>query len=149
MYDGFVGYVVSRQSDSIVVGVATSQPEGKFQGFLHKIYVARPSQFEPGKEVTISTYLQKTEYKDALYGFESAGQQELFLDLIQCDAIGPRAAINICALGSVDNIKQAIRMGNDDFLQGARGVSKGAKNIILKLARKYSEQHAKVQPDLL
>ncbi len=148
MYEALSGYVVGRNGDS--VDIAPGPRADAKPGLVYEVIVISPcGRFEIDEFVTLLLYHQKGEYADNLYGFQSREERLFFYDLISCDKVGPRAAINVMALGTVENIKQAIRLENVDFLQRARGVSKSANNIILKLGRKYGEAHAKLQPGLL
>ena len=72
-----------------------------------------------------------------LYGFWDENERALFADLLTADGVGPRSAISICSLDEPDNVRQAIRLQNPDYIKRANGVGqKVAERIILKLAEK-------------
>ena len=149
MFEALYGYVVSQSPDSLVIGPGAEE-EGKSFGFAYRIFVAKPSQFAVQSHQVFLIFHHKGEYADNLYGFQSHDERAFFRDLLTADGIGPKAAMNVMALASVSDLQQAIRMGNSGFLRKAKGVNKGAENIILKLGKKYANSHfEESHPELL
>lgn len=94
------------------------------------------------KEILV--WEHKTEAKDTLYGFPTDDDRDYFHFLLGAEGVGPRKAIALMALGTHEEINQAIRMGNSDFLARANGVSdKGAKGIIISLQPKLMPAKSK------
>ena len=52
-----------------------------------------------GQNGKIYTYLVHTEDLMSLYGFASAEERQLFLDLLKVDGIGPKGAVKILKIG--------------------------------------------------
>ncbi len=48
-----------------------------------------------GNETKIYTYLQHTDQLMSLYGFASADERSVFLDLLKVDGVGPKGAVKI------------------------------------------------------
>jgi holliday junction DNA helicase RuvA len=69
-----------------------------------------------------------------LYGFFDDSERALFEDLLDVDGVGPKCALGICSLDSPNNVRQAIRLQNADYLRRAAGVGQKAEKIVLKLA---------------
>ncbi len=78
-----------------------------------------------------------TEEKYDLYGFMHDDEMVLFRQLLKVNGIGPKAALAVCDLGTVENVKQMIRLSAVDALSAARGISKArAQTICLELGKK-------------
>jgi len=72
-----------------------------------------------------------------LYGFFSFEELEFFENLISVSGIGPKAALSVMALESVETLKQAIASGQKTLLTKVSGIgSKTAERIILELKNK-------------
>ena len=76
-----------------------------------------------------------------LYGFLQKEEMELFELLISVSGIGPKTALGLIGLSSVENLKAAIISGKADFLHRAPGIGqKTAERIILELKTKIIEE---------
>lgn len=92
---------------------------------------------QKGRKSQLLIHEHITEEKYDLYGFDSASELELFRLLLRVKGIGPKAAIAVCSLGSVENVRQSIRMGAVGTISNANGVSEArAKAICLELGGK-------------
>ena len=56
-----------------------------------------------GNEARIFTWLQHTDQLMAIYGFASADERSLFMDLLKVDGVGPKGALKI--MSSVSSSK--------------------------------------------
>lgn len=66
-------------------------------------------------------------------------EKELFLKLISVSGIGPKSALSILALGSVNAIYEAIESRNDTYLRKFPGIGpKASQQIILDLKGKIN-----------
>lgn len=75
-----------------------------------------------------------------LYGFASLEQLEMFDQLRTVPGIGPKAALNILSLGSVNDIRQAIAKKNTAYLSAASGIGpKAAQKIIVEIGGKIKD----------
>ena len=76
-----------------------------------------------------------------LYGFLQKEEMELFEMLISVSGIGPKTALGLIGLSSVENLKTAIVSGKADFLHRAPGIGqKTAERIILELKSKLADE---------
>jgi Holliday junction DNA helicase RuvA len=89
--------------------------------------------------VELFTYLFLGENVMELYGFLSISEEEFFQSLIDVNGIGPKAAIKILSLASLDKIKQAIVSEDVAFLDSVPGIGrKKAERIVLDLKSKIA-----------
>jgi holliday junction DNA helicase RuvA len=72
-----------------------------------------------------------------LYGFIKPSTRGLFRQLTEVNGVGPKMALNVLSIGSVDLVRQAIAEGNTKYLQTAQGVGKRvAERIVVDLKDK-------------
>ncbi len=102
------------------------------------------------KEVKLYTYLHLTEENPQLYGFLSLEDLSLFENLITVPGVGPKLALGILSIGSVEKIKTAILSDDDKYLAKAPLVGpKMAKKIILELSSKIKLSPGEFIPEEL
>ena len=72
-----------------------------------------------------------------LYGFTKVQSKALFEQLLSVNGIGPKMALNMLSIGSVDQVRAAIANGDVKFLQQASGVGKRvAERAVIELKDK-------------
>jgi Holliday junction DNA helicase RuvA len=89
----------------------------------------------------IETYLYHSVREDAadLYGFSSLDELSLFELLVSVSGIGPKSALGILSLADVEQIKQAIILGDESLLTKVSGIGgKTAQRLILELRGKIA-----------
>ena len=75
----------------------------------------------------------------SLYGFPDRDSLQLFQQLISVNGVGPKAAMSILSLGTVNRVKSYIAAKDGKSLAKAQGVGKkSAERIILELSDKIS-----------
>lgn len=90
-----------------------------------------------GSTLKIFTYTHVREDVLELYGFSKYTDLKLFESLIDVSGVGPKTAIGIFAIGSSEQIKQAIFEGNVSFFIGVPRLGiKNAQKIIIELKNK-------------
>jgi len=86
------------------------------------------------------THLHVRENALELYGFEEYQEMEFFEMLIQISGIGPKSAIGILSVASLDTLKKAISGGETSYLTKVSGIGrKTAEKIVLELKEKLGE----------
>lgn len=88
------------------------------------------------KEFFIHSYIKE----DALdlYGFSSSEELNFFRKLISVSGVGPKSALNVLALASVDELKRAITSGDSSLLQQVSGIGKKtAERLVVELKEKF------------
>ena len=107
----------------------------------HIIYVARPNDFEKDKFTKVYIYEHKSEYTEALYGFNTFEERILFENLISVSGVGPKTALNILKEG-VDTPIQFIANGDTNSLSSFPSLGKKiAGQIIFELQDKYQRMN--------
>jgi holliday junction DNA helicase RuvA len=131
MYAYIRGKIVSRQTDYMIIDN---------QGIGYKIQAA-PALLERfpgrGEEAVVHTYHYVREDAQALFGFPSAEELNMFELLLTVSGIGPKVASAIVGAMSPSHFALAVITGDIKTLTGIRGIGrKGAERIILELRDK-------------
>jgi len=93
-----------------------------------------------GEEITLFIYTNVKEDSIELYGFLGKLDLKLFKNLITVSGVGPRTAIKIFAVGSRNEIVQAIVTGDASFFESVPRLGrKNAQKIIIELKNKFEE----------
>ncbi|OGZ33600.1 MAG: Holliday junction DNA helicase RuvA [Candidatus Portnoybacteria bacterium RBG_19FT_COMBO_36_7] len=93
-----------------------------------------------GASVKLFTYLSVKENGWDLFGFLTFDELELFELLISIPGIGPKTASNILALASVEDLQEAIVLGDETILARVSGIGKKvAQKIVLELKSKVKK----------
>ncbi len=92
-----------------------------------------------GQVASLFTYLAVRENALDLYGFSEKESLEFFELLITISGIGPKTALGILSVTTIQNIKQAIRTGETAHLTKVSGIGKkNAEKIVLELRDKIT-----------
>ena len=90
-----------------------------------------------GRQTKLHVYEHIRENSYDLFGFVNIETKKLFEKLIEVNGVGPKMAINVLSIGSVDSVRQAIASGDTRYIQAASGVGKRvAERIIVDLKDK-------------
>ncbi len=125
------GNLAAKKEGFVVVDVA---------GLGHKVYVA-PRILEKlpgiGEPVQLYSYLNVREDALDLYGFLRETELYFFEKLLTISGVGPKSALAVMAVATVDQLAAAINEGKPDLLVRAPGVGKKtAERIVLELRGK-------------
>lgn len=135
------GKIVNKNIDSVIVDVS---------GVGYRIFVLPSMIKKQGDEVLFFTHQYIREDQMALYGFLQEDELKMFEMLISVSGIGPKAALGILTVGSVDTIKRAIVDGRSDILKSVSGVGKKiAERAILELREKVNSDGNTELPRLM
>ncbi len=94
---------------------------------------------KPGSEVKLLAHHYVREDGEALYGFATAAEKELFAKLTAVGGVGPKLALSILSGGSVGEISLAIASGGVKRLSSIKGVGKKtAEKICIELKDKVN-----------
>ena len=132
MIERVKGLIEKKGSNSVILDV---------NGIGLEIYMsinALESLPPIGKEIQILTFLNVREDLLELYGFRNRLERQTFLMLISISGIGPKLALTILSVISIDNLKNSIIAGDVPSLTRIPGVGlKTAKRIIIELKEKF------------
>lgn len=95
-----------------------------------------------GSEAKVYTWLHHTDQIMCLYGFASADERSLFLDLLKVDGVGPKGALKIMSSVSSGRLMEVLENGDMEMLEKIPGVGKktaGKMMLTLKGKLKISE----------
>jgi Holliday junction DNA helicase RuvA len=130
MITTLTGKVAEQLGDVVVLDVA---------GVGYGLWVPQENwtHLSIGTETKVYVYEHIREQVHDLYGFLSATTKHLFEQLLSVNGVGPRMALAILSVGSINDVRQAIAEGNVKYLQAASGVGKKvAERIIVDLKDK-------------
>ncbi len=90
-----------------------------------------------GKQAKIYIYENIKEQNYDLFGFLKIETKRLFELLLSVNGVGPKMALSLLSVGSVDGVRLAIAEGNVKYLQAANGVGKKvAERVVVDLKDK-------------
>lgn len=93
-----------------------------------------------GGSVKLFTYLSVKETGWDLFGFLTFDELEMFELLITIPGIGPKTAANILSVASVDDLQEAIVLGDETILSRVSGIGKKvAQKIVIELRSKVKK----------
>lgn len=93
------------------------------------------------QEISMHVYLAVRENALELYGFQNLEQKDLFMKLLDVNGIGPKSALHLLSLGTVEEISSAIARGDVAYLTKVSGVGKRtAERIVVELKSKMGER---------
>lgn len=125
------GRIILKRDKFIIVEVA---------GVGYKVFLSQPNLSklpEIGEIIKLFTFQNVKEEALDLYGFFTYDEQDFFQTLMDIRGVGPKSALDISALGSLDKIKDRILKQDEKIFEGIPGIgSKKAMTIILELTGK-------------
>ena len=130
MYSFVKGKVDEITSTSVIIDC---------NGIGYEIFTPNPYSFEIESNVKVYVYEYIREDEHSLYGFKKFEEKELFLKLIDVKGLGPKMALPIIAMGSINGIADAINRENILYLKKFPKIGdKLAKQMILDLKGKLT-----------
>ena len=124
------GKVLSLNEKSVTIDVG---------GLGYQVFATPEAinKFRVGDEASLFTYLAVREDSLDLYGFANEEEKIIFEMLLTVSGIGPKSAIGILGITSVDTLKKAIATGDTSYLTKVSGIGrKTAEKIVLELRDK-------------
>jgi Holliday junction DNA helicase RuvA len=132
-YIGMIGHlkgtVIHSDLKSLILDVS---------GVGYKIYT-NTTVLDKNKEKTLElwTYLAVRETALDLYGFETKDELDFFELLISVSGIGPKSAMGILSIATLQNLRHAISTGDTSHLTKVSGIGKkNAEKIVIELKDK-------------
>lgn len=108
-------------------------------GVAYEIMVtpARATEFLVGASARLYTYLKVSDSAQELFGFGTTVERDFFRLLLTVSGIGPKSALTILGLGSIESIQAAIARGDIAYLTGVQGMGKKtAERVVVELKAK-------------
>lgn len=124
------GTVAEKIADTVVLNV-----HGVGYGLL--VPAEDFGALNSGKQAKLYVYEHIREASHDLYGFTNLVAKTFFEQLLDVNGIGPKMALNMLSIGSIDQVRSAIANGDVKFLQQATGVGKKvAERAVVELKDK-------------
>lgn len=99
-------------------------------------------ELKNNQEVELNVYLAVRENSLELYGFKDLSQKDLFMKFLDVNGIGPKSALHLLSLGTVEEISSAIARGDVAYLIKVSGVGKKtAERIVVELKSKLTTDY--------
>lgn len=128
------GNVVSKQDGELVVMT------GSGVGYRALVSPGAFTVAVVGSSVMLHTYLSVKEDALDLFGFANVAEMALFKNFITVSGVGPKSALHLLSLGSVEEITVAIGRGDVEYLTKVSGVGKKtAERIVVDLKSKVAK----------
>ena len=131
MISVIAGKILSKHENNITVLTAGGV------GYEIMASVRSMEVWPVGTETQILTYLAVRESALELYGFANAQEKELFEKFLLVSGIGPKTALHLLSLGTVQEISTAIANEDLAYLTNVSGIGKKtAERILVELKNK-------------
>ena len=111
-------------------------------GVGYKVYALKEMlrRTTVGSQVALWIYTAVREDTLDLYGFADEAELRLFEQLLTVSGIGPKSALAVLDIASVETLKSAISAGNASYLTNVSGIGKKtAEKIVLELKDKVGK----------
>lgn len=113
-------------------------------GIGYKVYISGntfKNLPKKGEKIKFYTHLHVRENALELYGFLNTEELEFFELLISISGIGPKGALSILTVASIDTLRKAIANEESSILTKVSGIGeKTAEKIILELKNKVDDE---------
>jgi Holliday junction DNA helicase RuvA len=122
------GVVAAKRSDAVLLDVAGV-------GYEVTVTPRALSDLPPlGEEAVLHTHLHVREDQQALFGFDSDSERDVFRALLGASGVGPKLAIAILATLPPGELRAAVAGGDVAALEAVPGVGKRtAQKLVLEL----------------
>lgn len=135
MIASLTGTIEHVSIDSVVIQV---------NGIGYRVYTLASvlGAVRVGEQVNFRTYLHVREDDMSLYGFQNPRELTFFKLLLQAPGIGPKTALNVMAIATVDTLIRAVASGDVTLLTKVSGIGKKtAERIVVELKTKLEKEH--------
>jgi Holliday junction DNA helicase RuvA len=132
---GFItGKIISKKPTQLLVDV-------NGVGYIINISISTFENIsEKQSTVSLFTYLSVREDALDLYGFSTEGEKEMFKLLISISGIGPKLAQSILSGIHLEELREAIQVGNMQRIVAIQGIGKKtAERLIIELRDKVGK----------
>jgi Holliday junction DNA helicase RuvA len=132
------GKILAKGNNFIILRVG----DVGYKIFINAVFLA---DIKISAEAEIYTHQYVREEALDLYGFKSMEELEMFELLLSISGIGPKSALGVLAIGSVEDIKESISRGDPHLLTKVSGIGrKTAERVVLELREKVG--HLSLSP---
>lgn len=108
-------------------------------GVGYKIFLPSKTLSEISNEDAVSIFTHLIVKEDALdlYGFKTLAERDFFEMLISVSGVGPKGALGVISVSSLENLKKAIASSEITYLTQVSGIGKKtAEKVVIELRDK-------------
>lgn len=128
------GKIIAKEKNTLIIATANGV------GYEVKVTPGLFLQTKINEQIRIFTYFHVREDGQELYGVNSFEGLIFFKLLVSINGVGPKSALNILALGSLEEIKKAIVQSDISFLTKVSGIGrKIAERMVVELKDKLDK----------
>jgi len=127
------GKIINKGQGFVIINV---------NGVGYKVFVNLTLYAELAMDQETSLYTHHHIREDALdlYGFRNLSELDLFELLLSISGIGPKSALGVLAIASVEDIKESIAQADPHLLTKVSGIGKKtAERVVLELKDKIGQ----------
>ncbi len=124
------GTIIHKTEKFVVIDVA---------GVGYKVFITLDTIASLDKDMEASFWIYTAVRENSLdlYGFPTIEEMSFFELLLDVSGIGPKSALGILAVASIDTLKKAIATGDTGYLNKVSGIGrKTAEKIVIELRDK-------------
>lgn len=124
------GRISEKAADSVILECG---------GIGYQLFVSFEDHgaLKTSENVKLYVYEHIRENAHDLFGFRNPATKALFEQLLSVNGVGPKMALAILSVASLDNVRQAIATGDTKFISQAVGVGKRvAERVVVDLKDK-------------
>ncbi len=126
------GKIIITEDDFVVVDVG---------GVGYKVFVDGDNEVNAKGETTLYCFMQQNEKDVRLYGFKRKENLELFEKLIKISGIGPKTALRIASIASVEELKKGIDEEDKEIMKKIFSIGKKkGQQVVFELSRKFIKE---------
>ncbi len=143
MIASITGTITHAEGDRIIIQTAGGV------GYAVTVTKHHSAELAIGKDIAIPTFLRITDNEHSLFGFRVEDERVFFKMLLTVSGVGPKSAMNILSLGSIDMIQDAIAREDVKYLTAVQGLGKKtAERLVVELKAKMKKAGmVKANPD--
>lgn len=125
------GTVIGSTKQSVIVATQSGL------GYEVVLPAYKLLELNTGVPVSLFIYHKVSENSQELFGFSQLEDRDFFMLLMTVSGIGPKSAMNIMSLGSIEDIRDAIARGDVGYLTSIQGMGKKtAERLVVELKSK-------------
>ena len=133
MISFLTGTIASKDKNTVVLETSGGV------GYAVAVSPLAAAGLETGQTVSLHTYLKVSDSAMDLYGFQTPEERSFFSLLLSVSGVGPKSAMNILSIGSIEEIESAISRGDATYLSAVQGIGKKtAERMVVELKSKVT-----------
>ncbi len=124
------GKLIKKTNNALIV---------KLNGLGYRVFIKEKDllSLRLNEDISLCLYHHIKEDGSDLYGFLTWKEQEMFSILLSVSGVGPKSALAVLSMATIDDISQAVIAGESEMLTKVAGIGKKtAARLVLELKNK-------------